>query len=156
MPVILLGRSQHQRRARSRSHADHRDHPRNRLRGCLALTASFDTGYTWPLHGEDPCKANAQPYKRIDLIFLRSLGAAEVFKTGGWSAPLGLWLSVTMGCLLTCRCRSCEAQASSHPHRRVVVISDNARDDKAVDHRAWREQHAAEFALDFLPPYSPG
>ena len=46
-------------------------------------------------------------------------------------------------------------QASSHPQRQVVVISDNARYHKAVAHRAWREQHAAQFALDFLPPYSP-
>jgi len=36
-----------------------------------------------------------------------------------------------------------------------VVISDNARYHKAVAHGAWREQHAAEFALDFLPPYNP-
>lgn len=46
-------------------------------------------------------------------------------------------------------------QASSNPQRRVVVISDNARYHKAVAHRDWREEHAAEFALDFLPPYSP-
>jgi transposase len=46
-------------------------------------------------------------------------------------------------------------QASCHPNRRVVVISDNAPYHKAVAHRAWREQHAAEFTLDFLPPYSP-
>jgi len=46
-------------------------------------------------------------------------------------------------------------QASRNPQRRVVVISDNARYHKAVAHRAWREEHAAEFALDFLPPYSP-
>ena len=46
-------------------------------------------------------------------------------------------------------------QASRHPNRRVVVISDNARYHKAVAHLAWRERHAAEFALDFLPPYSP-
>jgi transposase len=45
--------------------------------------------------------------------------------------------------------------ASSNPQRRMVVISDNARYHKAVAHRAWREEHAAEFALDFLPPYSP-
>ena len=52
----------------------------------------FDPGYTWPLHGEDG-KPNTQPYERIDLIFLRGLGAAEVFKTGGWHTPAGLWLS---------------------------------------------------------------
>jgi len=46
-------------------------------------------------------------------------------------------------------------QASNNPPRRVVVISDNARYHKAVAHRAWREQHAAEFALDFLSRYSP-
>ncbi len=53
----------------------------------------FDAGHTWPLHGEDPYSAGTQPYERIDLIFLRGLGAAEVFKTGGWHAPSGLWLS---------------------------------------------------------------
>jgi endonuclease/exonuclease/phosphatase family metal-dependent hydrolase len=53
----------------------------------------FDTGYTWPLHGEDPYTQSTAPYERIDLIFLRGLGAAEVFKTGGWHTPSGLWLS---------------------------------------------------------------
>jgi len=53
-------------------------------------------------------------------------------------------------------CGSWQArQDSSNLQRRVVVISDNARYHKAVAHLAWREQHAAEFALDFLPPYSP-
>ena len=46
-------------------------------------------------------------------------------------------------------------QASSLPNRRVVVITDNAGYHKANAHRGWREAHAAEFALDFLPPYSP-
>ena len=53
----------------------------------------FDPGYTWPLHGEDPATGATQPYERIDLIFLRGLGAAEVFKTGGWHTSSGLWLS---------------------------------------------------------------
>ena len=46
-------------------------------------------------------------------------------------------------------------QASSLPNRRVVVVTDNAGYHKANAHRGWREAHAAEFALDFLPPYSP-
>jgi endonuclease/exonuclease/phosphatase family metal-dependent hydrolase len=53
----------------------------------------FDTGYTWPLHGEDPYTSGTPPYERIDLIFLRGLGAAWVFKTGGWHSSSGLWLS---------------------------------------------------------------
>jgi endonuclease/exonuclease/phosphatase family metal-dependent hydrolase len=53
----------------------------------------LDTGYTWPLHGEDPSTSSEQPYERIDLIFLRGLGAADVFKTGGWHSSSGLWLS---------------------------------------------------------------
>lgn len=39
--------------------------------------------------------------------------------------------------------------------RRVVVITDNAQYHHARLHRAWREQHANRFALDYLPPYSP-
>lgn len=39
--------------------------------------------------------------------------------------------------------------------RQVVVITDNAKYHHAALHRAWREQHAGRFALDFLPPYSP-
>ena len=39
--------------------------------------------------------------------------------------------------------------------RRVVVITDNAKYHHARLHRQWREEHAAEFALDYLPPYSP-
>lgn len=35
------------------------------------------------------------------------------------------------------------------------VITDNAKDHHAKLHRAWREQHAERFALDYLPPYSP-
>ena len=39
--------------------------------------------------------------------------------------------------------------------RRVVVITDNAKYHHARLHRQWREEHAAQFALDYLPPYSP-
>jgi hypothetical protein len=39
--------------------------------------------------------------------------------------------------------------------RRVVVITDNAKYHHARLHRQWREEHAAEFVLDYLPPYSP-
>lgn len=41
------------------------------------------------------------------------------------------------------------------PGRRVVVITDNAKYHHARLHKEWREQCAAEFALDYLPPYSP-
>jgi transposase len=39
--------------------------------------------------------------------------------------------------------------------RRVIVITDNAQYHHAHLHKSWREKHAPEFALDFLPPYSP-
>ena len=44
---------------------------------------------------------------------------------------------------------------SSRSGRRVVVITDNARYHHAKLHADWRKQHARQFALDFLPPYSP-
>jgi len=39
--------------------------------------------------------------------------------------------------------------------RRVVVIIDNAKYHHAKLHAHWRSQHAPQFILDFLPPYSP-
>src|SRR6266699_1998092 len=39
--------------------------------------------------------------------------------------------------------------------RRVVVITDNARYHHARLHKEWREEHAEDFGLDYLPPYSP-
>ena len=45
--------------------------------------------------------------------------------------------------------------ASREPGRRVVAISDNAKYHHAVLHKNWRHEHASDFALDFLPPYSP-
>lgn len=39
--------------------------------------------------------------------------------------------------------------------RRTVVLCDNARYHHAVMHKEWRENQSPEFALDFLPPYSP-
>ncbi|HTF66613.1 MAG TPA: IS630 family transposase [Edaphobacter sp.] len=39
--------------------------------------------------------------------------------------------------------------------RRVVVITDNAKYDHALLHKPWRDEHADNFALDYLPPYSP-
>jgi transposase len=39
--------------------------------------------------------------------------------------------------------------------RRVMVITDNAPYHHAPLHKSWREKHTPEFALDFLPPYSP-
>jgi transposase len=45
----------------------------------------------------------------------------------------------------------------SRRHRggRTVVIADNAKFHYATLHQAWRDAQAPEFALDFLPPYSP-
>jgi transposase len=39
--------------------------------------------------------------------------------------------------------------------RRVVVITDNAKYHHGRLHKPWREQHTLDFALDYLPPYSP-
>jgi len=38
---------------------------------------------------------------------------------------------------------------------RVVVITDNAKYHHARLHKEWRENHAEDFALEYLPPYSP-
>jgi transposase len=39
--------------------------------------------------------------------------------------------------------------------RRVVMIVDNAKYHHARLHKSWRELHAPDFQLYFLPPYSP-
>src|SRR6266853_2130777 len=39
--------------------------------------------------------------------------------------------------------------------RRVVFITDNASYHPARLHKEWREEHAQDFGLDYLPPYSP-
>ncbi len=36
-----------------------------------------------------------------------------------------------------------------------MVITDNAKYHHAKMHKAWREELAPRFALDYLPPYSP-
>ena len=46
-------------------------------------------------------------------------------------------------------------QASSRAGRRVVVILDNASYHHGRLHKPWREQASRDFALLFLPPYSP-
>lgn len=46
-------------------------------------------------------------------------------------------------------------RTSARAGRRVVVITDNAKYHHALLHKQWREDHAADFTLDFLPPYSP-
>lgn len=46
-------------------------------------------------------------------------------------------------------------RASVRTGRRVVVITDNAKYHHARLHKQWREEHARDFALDYLPPYSP-
>ena len=44
---------------------------------------------------------------------------------------------------------------SARSGRRVVVISDNARYHHAALHAAWRQAQEPDFALHFLPAYSP-
>jgi transposase len=46
-------------------------------------------------------------------------------------------------------------QTTIEPNRRVVLISDNAQYHRAKLHCDWRQQQRSQFALDFLPPYSP-
>jgi transposase len=46
-------------------------------------------------------------------------------------------------------------QAARVSGRKIVVISDKAKWHHARLHQPWREQVAADFALHFLPPYSP-
>ena len=46
-------------------------------------------------------------------------------------------------------------QVSSHSHRRVVVIADNARYHHARLHKEWREKAKSRFSPLYLPPYSP-
>lgn len=48
--------------------------------------------------------------------------------------------------------RQCSRRAGG---RRVVVIADNARYHHATLHAEWRAEQQAQFALSFLPPYSP-
>jgi len=46
-------------------------------------------------------------------------------------------------------------QRAQRGHRRVVVIADNAAYHHARLHLPWRDRHASEFRLHFLPPHSP-
>lgn len=46
-------------------------------------------------------------------------------------------------------------RTSAAAGRRVVIIVDNAQYHHARIHKDWREQQEDNFALDFLPPYSP-
>jgi DDE superfamily endonuclease len=46
-------------------------------------------------------------------------------------------------------------ERSGQEGNRVVVMSDNAKYHQAKMHKAWREEQAPDFALDYLPPYSP-
>ena len=46
-------------------------------------------------------------------------------------------------------------EASRDSGRRAVVIADNAKYHHAKLHKDWRDANCNQFALDFLPPYSP-
>ena len=46
-------------------------------------------------------------------------------------------------------------QRSRRAGRRVVVIIDNAKYNHATLHAQWRARQQPDFALDYLPPYSP-
>ena len=46
-------------------------------------------------------------------------------------------------------------RARRNSPRQVIVILDNAKFHHALLHKAWRQEVAPGFSLDFLPPYSP-
>lgn len=46
-------------------------------------------------------------------------------------------------------------RSSRRAGRRVVVITDNARYHHAKLHADWRKTQQPQFALSYLPPYSP-
>ena len=46
-------------------------------------------------------------------------------------------------------------EVSAVPGHRILAISDNAQYHRSKLHLEWRSQQAPQFALDFLPPYSP-
>ena len=46
-------------------------------------------------------------------------------------------------------------ERSRRAGQRVVVIIDNAKYHHATLHAAWRAEQEPEFALSYLPPYSP-
>jgi hypothetical protein len=48
-----------------------------------------------------------------------------------------------------------QRQCSRRAGRRVVVITDNAKYHHAKLHASWRVEQEPEFALSYLPPYSP-
>ena len=68
----------------------------------------------------------------------RATFSADAKRAGSMAKPLG---SSSNFCM----------QPAPREGRRVVVISDNAK----YHHSFLKEQHAAKFALDYLPPYSP-
>jgi transposase len=46
-------------------------------------------------------------------------------------------------------------KTSCHSGRRVIVLLDNAKYHHATLHRDWRNRAMPDFAVEFLPPYSP-
>ncbi len=44
---------------------------------------------------------------------------------------------------------------TAEPGRRVILISDNAQYHRSRLHLEWRQHQHPQFALEFLPPYSP-
>ena len=57
---------------------------------------------------------------------------------------------------MTCWDFLCQLErVSREPGRRVIVIIDNAKYHHAKLHASWRARRQEQFALDFLPPYSP-
>jgi transposase len=46
-------------------------------------------------------------------------------------------------------------QETKQAGRKVVVIIDNAKQHHAIAHKAWRQEQAPDFVLEYLPPYSP-
>lgn len=42
----------------------------------------LEPGLTWPWHSEDPYTPISKPNQRMDLVFLRGLGAAKIYRIG--------------------------------------------------------------------------
>jgi len=46
-------------------------------------------------------------------------------------------------------------ERSRQEGKRIVVTIGNAKYHHAKMHKSWREEQKPDFALDYLPPYSP-
>jgi hypothetical protein len=66
-----------------------------------------DSGFTWPLHGEDPYTPNTAPTERIDLVLVAGrVDAVNARRIGTDDfTPSGLWPSDHASVVATVRIR---------------------------------------------------